>query len=105
MLSDNSPRQKAMRKAMRKLVPRVPLADADEILLRARQGHMVSLAPRDAVWLAVVSTIRHQHTDYDALRNEGYDKESARHFVLEATNECLAEWGSSRFIETDNEGF
>ena len=90
---------------MRKLVPQAPLADADEILLRTRQGHMASLAPRDAVWLSVISTIRHQHTDYDALRDEGYDEESARHFVLDATNECLAEWGSSRFIEATDEGF
>ncbi len=64
---------------------------------------MKTLPPPIAVWLAAVAHVRHQHTDYDALRDEGYDKESARFFVLEAINRKLTEWRATRLLNPDEE--
>lgn len=55
-------------------------------------------AAETALWLAMTAYIRHRFTDYDDLLDDGYDIESARHFVLDATNEKLAEWGVKRRI-------
>ncbi len=94
----NSPRQKALQKALRKLAPMIPMLDSEAILTHAKSPHMQTLSPVDAVWLATLSHIRHQHTDYDQLRDEGYDEDSARHFVLDESNDVLMEWGASAQI-------
>ena len=96
----NSPRQKAFQKALRKLAPMVPMLDAEAILARAKSTHMQTLSPVDAIWLATISHIRHQHTDYDQLRDDGYDQASAHHFVLDETNDLLAEWGATKLLST-----
>ena len=36
-----------------------------------------------AAWLSLVAYVRHTFTDYDELLREGYDQESARHFVTD----------------------
>ena len=46
--------------------------------------------------------IRHMFTEYDALLDDGYDVESARHFVLDAINEKLGEWGVKRRISAED---
>ena len=94
----NSPRQRALRDAMRELIPLVPLASFTAIFEHTKSAHMQTLSPVDAVWLATISHIRHQHTDYDQLRDDGYDKASARHFVLDDTNDVLSEWGATAQI-------
>jgi hypothetical protein len=58
--------------------------------------------PEAALWLSMTAYIRHVFTDYDALLDEGYDVESARHFVLDVSNEKLAEWGVKRRISTQD---
>jgi hypothetical protein len=60
-------------------------------------------APENAAWLALVAYARHAATEYEALLDEGYDRDSARHFVLDDLNAALAGWGVRRRVteETD----
>jgi len=98
MVRATTPRQKAVLKALRELIPRASYADFEPIALAIRARHMRNLAPRDAAFLATVAHIRHNHTDYDKLRDEGYDEDSARFFVADETDDILADWGASRFL-------
>ena len=103
----NTPRQRAIHKALRELIPQVPYADFAAIATAARSRHMRDLTPINGAFLATIAHIRHQHTDYDELRDEGYDHDSARHFVADAIEEKLRDWGSSRgldgeFADIDN---
>jgi len=41
-------------------------------------------------------------TDYDALLAEGYDRDSARHFVASALSELLAQWGVRRKLAPED---
>ncbi|TIR83698.1 MAG: DUF2293 domain-containing protein, partial [Mesorhizobium sp.] len=43
------------------------------------------------------------HTDYDKLLAEGYDRDSARFFVIDETNEVLTRWRATRLLEEDDE--
>lgn len=95
----NTPRQKAIHKAIRELIPLVPYSDFLPIATAARAKHMRDLTPVNGAYLATVAHIRHQHTDYDALRDEGYDHDSARFFVADAIEDKLREWGSTRGLD------
>ena len=53
-------------------------------------------APESAAWLSLVAYVRHTFTDYDALLAQGYDRDSARHFVTEEMIEVLRGWGVRR---------
>lgn len=64
---------------------------------------MKSLPPTIAVWLATIAHVRHTHTDYDKLLAEGYDRDSARFFVIDETNEVLTRWRATRLLEEDDE--
>ncbi len=104
----NTPRQRAIHKALRELIPLASYADFAPIAEAARSKHMRDLTPVNGAFLATIAHIRHQHTDYDALRDEGYDHDSARYFVADAMETKLREWGSSRgldgeFSELDTE--
>lgn len=92
--SGGTRRQKDMRKALRQLAPRIPLFDAQAILSGASAGHLRHLPPTIAVQQALTAYIRHNATEYDQLLAEGYDRDSARHFVLGAVNQQLEDWGS-----------
>ena len=94
-------RQMAIRKSLRLYVPLISLADAQDVLARAGGPRMRELVPEAALWLALVSHIRHRYTDYDQLLDEGYERDSARFFVLDATNEVLARWGATRVLISD----
>jgi len=83
---------------LRELVPIVSLDDFLAIEEIANAGHLRHLPPSIAVWQATTTHIRHAHTDYDALLSEGYDAESARHFVLEEMNEILLQWGCQKQV-------
>jgi hypothetical protein len=41
----------------------------------------------------MVAYVRHGLTDYDALRDQGYDEESARFFVADEMESVLRGWG------------
>lgn len=96
-------RQKLVAKSLTLLIPGAPYSDAQPIREAALSPHMRELSPMVAIWLATVAHIRHQHTDYDALRDEGYDKESARFFVLEDINDKLTQWRSTRLLSPDDD--
>ncbi|GAA0600577.1 DUF2293 domain-containing protein [Paenochrobactrum glaciei] len=96
-------RQKLIAKSLTLLIPGSPYSDAEPIRAAALSPHMRELTPPVAIWLATVAYIRHQYTDYDALRDEGYDKESARFFVLDAINDKLTEWRATRLLSPDDD--
>ena len=94
-------RQKLIAKNITWLIPRVPYLDAEAIREAAGSRHMRSLTPASAVWLATIAQIRHQHTEYDELRDEGYEKDEARFFVLDAVNAVLDNWGATRQLVSE----
>ncbi len=100
-LSMTTKRQRAVLKELTLLVPQAPYADSEPIRSAALSAHMRHLPPSIAVWLSIVAYIRHTYTDYDKLRDEGYDKDSARFFVIDDINEKLTEWRATRFVDVD----
>ena len=46
--------------------------------------------------------VRHVHTDYEALLGEGYDRASARFFVIDRINEVLTTWRATRLLDPDD---
>ncbi|RFC65212.1 DUF2293 domain-containing protein [Fulvimarina endophytica] len=94
-------RQRLVAEALTALVPRAPFLDAETIRDAAKARHMRGLRPDAAVWLAAIAHIRHQHTDYDALMDDGYDKDAARFFVVDDTNRVLDSWGATRLLDPD----
>ena len=85
------------------LCPIAPLDDAEAILSRLQTRKKGNLPTAISLWLTVVAHIRHRHTDYDALLQEGYEQDAARHFTLEATNGVLKRWGCTREIEGEDD--
>ena len=94
-------RQKSIAKNLTALIPRVPFLDAEAIRTAAGSKHMRSLSPASAVWLATLAHVRHQHTDYGELRDEGYEKDEARFFVVDAINAVLDQWGATRHLVSE----
>ena len=99
-MSGGTRRQRDIRKALRALIPRAPMADAEAILAGAQAGHLRHLPPSVAVWLATTARVRHAHTEYDALLGEGYEPDAARFFVVDAMETVLTDWGCGRRIDT-----
>lgn len=98
----NTPRQRAIHKALREMIPHAPYSDFEAIALAARSKHMRDLAPVNGAFLATVAHIRHRCTDYDQLRDEGYDRDSARFFVAEPIEEQLRLWGCTRGLSSSD---
>ena len=98
-------RQRAIAKALTALLPLAPYIDAEKIRADASQPHLKTLPPSLAVWLATVAHIRHVHTEYERLLGEGYDRESARFFVIDQINDVLTRWRATRLLDPDNEDF
>jgi hypothetical protein len=96
-------RQAELRKALRALAPLVPYADSEPVLDRAARLTREDLGIGAALWLAIVAHVRHRHTAYDALLAEGYDRDSARHFVVDETEAVLRSWGCQRRIDVEAE--
>lgn len=89
-------RQQAIAGVLRATLPHAPYFDAQAIRTAAGARHMRGLSPDAAVWLAALAHIRHVHTDYDLLRDEGYEKEEAFFLILDEVNALLDRWGSRR---------
>ncbi|GAB6845736.1 hypothetical protein HNR00_001241 [Methylorubrum rhodinum] len=90
--------------ALERLAPRMPDFEAETVLDRAMRSPGLRLAlPENAAWLALTAFARHAFTDYDDLLAEGYDRDSARHFVLDQMNATLTEWGSRRLVSEEDE--
>ncbi len=96
-------RRRAIAKALTALLPMAPYADMEKIRSDAGAVHMKTLPPSIAVWLATIAHVRHAHTDYEKLLEEGYDRDSARFFVLAQTNETLTRWRATRLLDADDE--
>ncbi|GGB54693.1 hypothetical protein GCM10011316_28440 [Roseibium aquae] len=95
-------RQRDIKKALRELFPRITMADAEDILDLASAGHLRHLPPGIAVWQAAISHVRHAHTHYDSLLEDGYDREAARYFVIEDMNDTLQDWGCNRALDPND---
>ena len=94
-------RQRSVGRHLSAMFPRIPYGDAEAIRAHALRQHMRELTPAAAVWLAAIAHIRHAYTEYDALRDEGYELEEARFFVVEDTNVVLGRWGSMRQLSSE----
>ncbi|MCG6115441.1 MAG: DUF2293 domain-containing protein [Mesorhizobium sp.] len=95
-------RTKALAKALTVLLPQAPYADIEAIRDIASARKMRELPPSIAVWIATVTHVRHVHTEYDALLSEGYDRDAARHFVVDEINEVLTVWRATRLLDADD---
>jgi hypothetical protein len=88
-------RRAAVAQAIHRLAPRLPVFETGVVIDRAlaspglRKG-----APETAARLALIAYARHVFTEYDDLLAEGYDRDSARHFILDDLNEALTGWGA-----------
>ncbi|EHK55989.1 hypothetical protein MAXJ12_17513 [Mesorhizobium alhagi CCNWXJ12-2] len=96
-------RQRAIAKALTALLPLAPYADTEKIRTEAGARHLKTMPPAIAVWLAAIAHIRHEHTDYEKLLAEGYDRDSARFFVVDQTNEVLTRWRATRLLDPDED--
>lgn len=96
-------RQRSIARAVTLLTPLAPWADAEAIREAAASRQMKSLPPSVAVWLATVAHVRHVHTRYDALLDDGYDRASARYFVVDEINEVLTRWRATRLLDPEDD--
>lgn len=88
--------------ALRRLAPGLPRHEFGAVADHAADSPGLRTAsPETAAWLALTAYARHVFTDYDDLLDEGYDPESARHFVLDEMNAVLAGWGCRRRVGDD----
>lgn len=94
-------RQRALAKALTALLPMAPYADIEAVRLAAGARDMRELPPSIAVWLATIAHVRHEHTDYDRLLAEGYDRDAARFFVVDQINETLTRWRATRLLDAE----
>lgn len=103
MTPPSTGRRRAIAKALTALLPLAPYADTEAIRTEAGGRQFRTLPPAIAVWLATIAHVRHVHTDYDRLLDEGYDRDSARFFVVGQTNETLTRWRATRLLDPDDE--
>lgn len=95
-------RQKAVSKALTSLLPQAPYSDLEPIRAAANDRKLRGLPPSVAVWLATIAHVRHVHSDYDALLAEGYDRDSARFFVVDQINGVLTSWRATRLLDPED---
>jgi hypothetical protein len=93
-----------LRKLLNELCPYTPYEDAQIILEAAAAKDKKALPHSISLWLALIARIRHQHTEYEKLLEEGYERDAARYFTREAINAVLQKWGCRKRISEDDEG-
>ena len=95
-------RREQIAAALERLARRLPEFEAEAVIdsALASQG-LRGAAPETAARLALIAYARHVFTDYDDLLAEGYDRDSARHFVLDEMNAVLAGWGAAPIPEAE----
>ncbi|MCT7374985.1 DUF2293 domain-containing protein [Chelativorans salis] len=94
-------RQRAVNKALTALLPLAPYSDTEKIRALANDRKLRTLPPSIAVWLATVTHVRHEHSDYDDLLAEGYDRDAARFFVVDQINDMLTGWRATRLLDAE----
>ena len=83
--------------ALRRLAPRIPAHEFGAVVDHALDSRGLRAAsPEEAAWLSLVAYVRHTFTDYDDLRDQDYDEDSARFFVKAEIEAVLSEWGVRR---------
>lgn len=100
-------RKRQIEQALLALAPDIPVKDLAEVAAHALHTEAFHhAAPETAAWLSMVSYVRHNFTQYDAMLKDGYDRDSARHFCLEGLNRVLKDWGARRLVsgEADDDG-
>ena len=89
--------------ALRRLAPKIPAHEFAAVADHAMDSAgLRSAAPEVAAWLSLVTYVRHALTEYDELLEEGYETDSARHFVADAMNAILRGWGVRRRLQADD---
>ncbi|MFZ1772497.1 MAG: DUF2293 domain-containing protein [Rhizobiaceae bacterium] len=96
-------RKRALAKALTLLIPGAPFSDFEAVREAASAPHLRALPVSTAAWLAAVAHVRHQWTDYHQLLDDGYDRDSARFFVINQTNAKLTEWRATRLLDPDGD--
>jgi len=77
-------RRAAIESALRRLAPKIPPHEFGAVVDHALDSEgLKAAAPEDAAWLSLTAYVRHVFTGYDDLLAQGYDRDSARHFVAE----------------------
>ncbi len=95
-------RRDAVGAALRRLAPNVPSHEFGAVIDHALDSAgLKSAAPETAAWLSLVAYVRHTFTHYDELLAQGYDRDSARHFVADDMTGILAHWGVRRQLGED----
>jgi len=90
-------------RAVQVLAPRIPDFEAGAIADHAVCSPALSTAsPQSAAWLSMVAFVRHALTEYDSLLEEGYDPDSARHFVAADMQAVLSDWGVERLLTSSD---
>ena len=89
--------------ALRRLAPKLPAHEFGAVIDHARDSEGLRYAaPETAAWLSLVAYTRHVFIDYDELLAQGYDRDSARHFVADDMAAKLTEWGVRRALSEDD---
>jgi len=95
------PRRTDIESALRRLAPRIPDHEFGAVIDHALDSRGVrQAAPEEAAWVSLVAEVRHVFTDYDGLRDQDYDEDSARFFVAEEIEAVLTRWGVRRRLAT-----
>ena len=90
-------RRAAIESALRRLAPKIPPHEFGAVVDHALDSEgLKAAAPEDAAWLSLTAYVRHVFTGYDDLLAQGYDRDSARHFVAEEMTAVLNGWGVRR---------
>ena len=88
--------------ALRHLAPQLPAHEFGAVVDHAMDSKgLGGAAPETAAWLSLVAYARHVFTEYDALLQQGYDRDSARHFVAAEIEQLLNSWGVRRRLAAD----
>jgi hypothetical protein len=96
-------RRAAIESALRELAPRIPSHELGAVVDHALTSRgLRSGLPHAAAWLSLVAYVRHALTEYDELLVEGYDQDSARHFVAAEIGVILRSWGVRRKLSPDD---
>ena len=89
--------------ALRRLAPQIPEHEFGAVTDHALDScGLRNAAPEEAAWLSLVAYVRHVFTDYDALRDQDYDEDSARFFVAEEIQAVLQGWGVRRRLVAED---
>ena len=96
-------RRAEIESVLRHLAPKIPPHEFGAVIDHALDSEgLKTAAPDNAAWLSLVAYARHTFTDYDGLLAQGYDRESARHFVFEEMQAVLTGWGVRRKLEEES---